>query len=246
MSDPAAAKDIIVKGSCTYNQAVNVVKTGTLDSIKFDVKTQSVSCSITCGFSFAMGYANAIHSGKSHGEALKEAAVQSAKAGGTSLFVGVGTQQLLRTSVGRSLAATATSSARSVLDAACTTRVGQKIVERTASALVGEQVVGQAAKNVITKGLRTNMVTGGVMLAVQTVPDFVKVCDGKMSAGEFVENTASNAAGIGGGYAGGTAGAAIGTCICPGIGTVVGGMVGGVIGGIASSSVVRGIFSLFD
>ena len=246
VSDPAAAKDMIVKGSCTYNQAVNVAKTGTLDSIKFDVKTQSVSCSITCGFSFAMGYANAIRSGKSHGEALKEAAVLSVKAGGTSLFVGVGTQQLLRTSVGRSLAATATSSARSVLDAACTTRVGQKIVERTASALVGEQVVGQAAKNVIAKGLRTNMVTGGVMLAVQTVPDFVKVCDGKMSAGEFVENTASNAAGIGGGYAGGTAGAAIVTCICPGIGTVVGGMVGGVIGGIASSSVVRGIFSLFD
>lgn len=246
VSDPAAAKDMVVKGSCTYNQAVNIAKAGTLDSIKFDVKTQSVSCSITCGFSFAMGYANAIRSGKSHGEALKVAAIQSAKAGGTSMAVGVATQQLLRTSLGRSAAAVATNSARSVLDVACSTRVGQEVVEHTASALAGEQLVGQAAKNVIAKGMRTNMVTGGVMLAVQTVPDIVKVCEGKMSAGEFAENTASNAAGIGGGYAGGTAGAAIGTCICPGIGTIVGGMVGGVVGGIASSSIVRGIFSLFD
>ena len=47
--------------------------------------------------------------------------------------------------------------------------------------------------------MRTNMVTGGIMMAAQTIPDAVKLCNGKMSAGEFVENTTSNAAGIGGG-----------------------------------------------
>lgn len=52
VSDPAMAKDIVVKGTCTYDQAVNIAKAGTLDSVKFDLKTQSVSCSITCGFSF--------------------------------------------------------------------------------------------------------------------------------------------------------------------------------------------------
>lgn len=50
ITDPAVAKDIVIKGNCTYNQAVNIAKAGTLDSVKFDVKTQSVSCSITCGF----------------------------------------------------------------------------------------------------------------------------------------------------------------------------------------------------
>ena len=94
--------------------------------------------------------------------------------------------------------------------------------------------------------MRTNMVTGGIMKAAQTIPDTVKLCNGKMSAGEFVENTTSNAAGIGDGYAGGTFGAAIGTALFPGVGTVVGGMVGGIVGGIAGSSVVRGIFSIFD
>lgn len=245
ITDPAVAKDIVIKGNCTYNQAVNIAKAGTLDSVKFDVKTQSVSCSITCGFSFVLGYASAIRSGKSHGEALKTASVQMAKSGGTSLVVGVGTQQLLRTTVGRSMASAATSSARTILDVATTTQVGKTVVEKTASALVGKEVVGQAAKNVIAKGMRTNMITGGIMLAAQTIPDAVKMCKGKMSAGEFAENTTSNAAGIGAGYAGGTFGAALGTFVCPGVGTVIGGLVGGVAGGLAGSSVVRGIFSLF-
>lgn len=245
ITDPAVAKDIVIKGNCTYSQAVNIAKAGTLDSVKFDVKTQTVSCSITCGFSFVLGYAKAIRSGKSHGEALKTASVQMAKSGGTSLVVGVGTQQLLRTTFGRSMASAATSSARTILDVATTTQVGKTVVEKTASALVGKEVVGQAAKNVIAKGMRTNMITGGIMLAAQTIPDAVKMCKGKMSAGEFAENTTSNAAGIGAGYAGGTFGAALGTFVCPGVGTVIGGLVGGVAGGLAGSSVVRGVFSLF-
>lgn len=89
-----------------------------------------MSCSITCGFSFALGYANALRSGKSHAEALKCASTQMVKSGATSLAVGVGTQQLLRTTVGRSIAATATHSARTIIDATCKTQVGQQVVER--------------------------------------------------------------------------------------------------------------------
>ena len=118
-------------------------------------------------------------------------------------------------------------------------------MEKTASLLAGEQLAGQAAKNLLTKGMRTNMVTGGIAMAVQVVPDAVKLCRGKMSGAEFAENTTSNAAGIGTGYAGATAGAALGTAICPGIGTVIGGFIGGLGGGIAGSAAVKGLFSFF-
>ena len=245
ITDPATAKDMVLRGNCTYKEARNIAKAGNIDSIKFDVKTQSVTCALTCGMSFALTYANSIHSGKTHKQALMDASTQAAKSGTTAMVVGVGTQQLLRTSVGRSMAASATHASRAVVNAACKTEVGQQIVEKTASALVGRQVVGQAAKNILTKGMRTNMVTGGVMLAAQTIPDAVKVCQGKMSGGQFCENVASNTAGLGGGYAGATAGAAIGTAIFPGVGTVIGGIIGGVGGGIAGSSVVRGICSWF-
>lgn len=245
VADPAAACDMVVKGNCTYNEARNIAKAGNIDSIKFDVKTQAVTCGLTCGMSFLLTYVNSVRDGKTHKEALKEASSQAAKSGATAMVVGVGTQQLLRTAVGRSMAASATHASRTVVNAACKTQLGQQVVEKTASALVGKQIVGQAAKNVLTKGMRTNMVTGGVMLAAQTIPDAVKVCRGKMSCGQFCENTASNAAGLGGGYAGATAGAAIGTAIFPGVGTVIGGIIGGSGGGVAGSSAMRGLCSLF-
>lgn len=245
VTDPAAAKDMVLKGSYTYKEAKNIAKAGNIDSIKFDMKTQAITCGLTCGMSFVLTYTNSIRCGKSHKQALQEASSQVAKSGATAMVIGVGTQQLLRTSVGRSIAASATHVSRTVIDVACKTQVGQRIVEKTATALIGKQVVGQAAKNVLTKGMRTNMVTGGVMLAAQTIPDAVKVCQGKMSGGQFCENVASNTAGLGGGYAGATAGAALGTAILPGVGTVIGGIIGGVGGGIAGSSVVRGVCSWF-
>lgn len=245
VTDPAAARDMVVKGNCTYNEARNIAKAGNIDSIKFDVKTQAVTCGLTCGMSFLLTYVNSVRDGKTHKEALKEASSQAAKSGATAMVVGVGTQQLLRTAVGRSMAASATHASRTVVNVACKTQLGQQVVEKTASALVGKQIVGQAAKNVLTKGMRTNMVTGGVMLAAQTIPDAVKVYRGKMSCGQFCENTASNAAGLGGGYAGATAGAAIGTAIFPGVGTVIGGIIGGIGGGVAGSSAMRGLCSLF-
>lgn len=245
VTDTRVAKEIVVKGNCTYQEAKNIAKAGNLDSIKFDIKTQAVTCGLTCGISFVLSYANSVRNGQSHKQALKEASMQAANSGVTSMIVGVGTQQLLRTSVGRSIATSVTHASRAAINAVCKTQVGQKAIEKTASALIGKQVAGQTAKNVLTKGMRTNMVTGGVMLVAQTVPDVVKVCQGKMSKGQFCENVASNTAGIGGGYAGATVGAAIGSAIFPGVGTVIGGFIGGIGGGIAGSSVVRGICSLF-
>lgn len=242
--DPAVAKDMVMKGSCTYQEAKNIAKAGNIDSIKFDVKTQAVTCGLTCGMSFVLSYAQCILNGQSHSKAMKKASKQAAKSTGVALVVGVGTQQLLRTSVGRTMAAGATMASRHIVDAACKTQIGQEVVETVASAISGEALVGNAAKVALTKGMRTNIVTGGVMFVAQTVPDVVDLCQGKISGGEFCENAASNAAGIGGGYAGATTGAAIGS-VCGPVGTVVGGIVGGVVGGIASSSAVRGICSWF-
>lgn len=245
ITDPTAARNMVVKGNCTYKEAKNIAKAGNIDSIKFDAKTQAVTCGLTCGMSFLLTYVNSVRSGKTHKEALKEASSQAAKSGATAMVIGVGTQQLLRTAVGRSMVTSATHASRTVVNVACKTQLGKQVVEKTASTLVGKQTVGQTAKNVLAKGMRTNMVTGGVMLAAQTIPDAIKVCRGKMSCGQFCENTASNAAGLGGGYAGATAGAAIGTVFCPGLGTAIGGIIGGIGGGVAGSSAVRGMCSLF-
>lgn len=245
VSDPAVARDIVIKGHCTYDQALKIAKAGTIDSIKFDMKTQSVTCGITCGLSFTIAFVDGIRSGMSPEKALAKAAKKSAAAGGKALAAGVGTQQLLRTAVGRDLAASATYASRHIMDTVCKTEIGKKAVEKAATLLTGQQIAGQTAKNVLARGMRTNMVTGGIAMAIQVVPDAVKVCRGKMSGLQFCENTTSNAVGIGTGYAGATTGAVIGTAFCPGIGTAIGGFIGGLGGGIVGSSVVKKVFSIF-
>lgn len=245
VSNPDAARSMVRKGSVTYRQAGRIAKAGNLDSIRFDAKTQLATSGMTAVFSGATTYVRARKKGLSKGMALKEAGKSAAVSGGTAMVVGVGTQQLLRTSAGRSMAAAGTVVSRKAVDAVCRSAAGRKVVEQTASRIAGQQVAGQAAKNVIARGMRTNMVTGTVMLAAQTIPDAVKVCRGKMSVGQFAENLVSNGAGIGGGYAGATAGAAIGTAIFPGVGTAIGGFIGGLAGGKASSGAVRRVCHLF-
>ena len=85
VTDPTAAKEMIVKGNCTYQEAKNIAKAGNIDSIKFDVKTQTVTCGLTCGISFVLSYANSVSNGQGHKQALKEASIQAAKSGATSM-----------------------------------------------------------------------------------------------------------------------------------------------------------------
>ena len=242
VADPNRAGDVVIKGHYTYDEAVKIAKAGNVDSIKFDVQTQSVACLFSLGLSFAVSYSTAKSNGMSHSEALKYAGKQAVKSGAATLVTGVAAQQLLRTQVGRNLAASATTVAKPLVQTAMKTELGKCAITKTASVIAGKQVGGVAAANTVTKALRTNAVVSGAVLAVTIIPDTVKLCSGKISGREFVENTTTNAAGVGGGWAGASAGAAIGSAICPGIGTVVGGIIGGLGGGMGASLGVKRFF----
>lgn len=245
VTDPNMASKIVVKGHVTYAQAQKVAKAGNLESLKFDVRTQAISCAGAGAISGAIGFYNAKMQGKSNVEAAKEALKIGATSGATALAGGVMAQQTLRTAVGRNAAAAATKAVKPVVESAMKTQIGREVLTKTASVVAGKQVAGQAAVNVLTKAARTNVVTSAAMFVATSVPDTVKLFQGKMSGADYAENVVSNAAGIGGGWAGASAGAAIGTAIFPGIGTVIGGLIGGIGGGIGASSVSRKITSFF-
>ena len=245
VADPNMADQIVIKGHYTYDEAVRIAKAGNLDSIKFDIQTQSVACAFACGLSFAVTYCSAKSQGVSHTEALKIASKQAAKSGATTMVTGVAAQQLLRTEVGRDFAAVATKAIKPAVQAAMKSEFGKQVVAKTATAIAGKQVAGAAAANVVTKALRTNAVVSTVVFVGTTIPDAVNLCRGKISGAEFAENTTTNAAGVGGGWAGASAGAAVGSMICPGVGTVIGGIVGGLGGGIGASLGMKKVFSLF-
>ncbi len=245
VTDPKMATQIVQKGHVTYAQAQKVAKAGNWESIKFDMRTQAISCAGAGAISAAIGFMNAKREGKSTKEAFKEAAKTGAVSSATALGGGVLAQQTLRTEVGRKAAAAATKAVKPVVESAMKTQVGKEVLTKTASVIAGKQVAGQAAVNVLTKAARTNVVTSAAMFVATSVPDTIKLCRGKISGADYAENMVSNAAGIGGGWAGTSAGAALGTAICPGIGTVIGGLIGGIGGGIGASSASRKVTSLF-
>ena len=147
VNDPSEATKIVKRGSCTYQQAVNVAKAGTIDSIVFDVKTQAVGCASAAGFSFIVGAAYAIAHGASPTDAIKDSAIYATKVGGQALVSGVTSSQVLRTAVGRDALAFVQRGTNNVVKAACQTEIGKACVEKLAGGLVGRAVVGGAAHN---------------------------------------------------------------------------------------------------
>ena len=235
VTDPAQAKEMVVKGSVTYKEAVNIAKAGNIDSIKFDMKTQAVSCGIACGISFLLVYANARYRGRNSQEALKEAMKVAVQSGVTTMAVGVATQQMLRTAMGRQVAAAATKVSRHAVDTVCRTQIGKAIVHKLMESMLGKQLTQVAARNAVIGMARTNVITGAAMTIATSVPDFIKAGRGKMSWKQFGKNSAVNAAGVGGGLSGAWLGAAIGSFILPGVGTAIGGLIGGMGGGVTAS-----------
>lgn len=245
VTDPEMATQIVTKGHVTYAQAQKVAKPGNWESIKFDMRTQAISCAGAGVISGAIAFYNAKKEGMKTSDALKEAAKSGGVSSATALGGGVIAQQALRTNAGRNAAAVATKAVKPVVESAMKTEVGKQVLTKTATVIAGKQVTEQAAVNVLTKAARTNAVTSAAMFVATSIPDTVKLCRGKISGADYAENMVSNVAGIGGGWGGASAGAAIGTAICPGIGTVIGGIIGGIGGGIGASSASRKVTSLF-
>ncbi len=235
VTDPAEARNMLVKGNCTYDQAVRIAKAGNLDSVLFDIKNQAVTCAYACGLSFAVSYAFSRFSGQDGSTALKTAVSQAVKSGALTMAAGVATQQFLRTQAGRNLAAATTNVARRAVDSVCRTKVGAEIVRKMMSAILGKNLTQSAARNALIKTARSNFITSAAMTVATCVPDVVKALRGRRSWKQVGKNAVVNTAGLGGGTAGYWAGAAAGTAICPGIGTVIGGIAGGIGGGMLLS-----------
>lgn len=242
ISDPAQAKNIVKAGSVTYQQAIDITKAGTLESLKFDVKNNAISGTCAGGISFAIALTMAKRSGASNGDALKVAGKEAVKSTGKTILTGVASQQFLRTATGKATSEAIRMTCKNGLNAAAKTELGKKAIEKTASTFAGKAVTGKLASSVLSRSMSTNVITAAACFGVSEVGEVVDLCRGKISGKQFAKNTIANGAGTGGGMGGTWAGAAVGSMICPGIGTVIGGIIGGIAGGIGGSSLAKKIF----
>ena len=249
-ANPADAEDLVRQGTVTYKQARNIARAGNVDSLIFDVKTQSATSAVSFGISFVITYAQARGQGRSSREAMKDALNSALASGGGTLVTGILGAQLLRTRA----VAIGTVSVRGGVRAASRTPLGRAAIHRIAAGSLGRGVHGAAAINHVSKLLRSNAITGAVATVATCTPDFYRAAFARsISWQQFMKNTSVNIAGVAGGIGGWVGGAAAGAAIgsvAPGPGTAVGGIVGGVLGAIGgglgasrvTSAIAGGVF----
>lgn len=235
-TDPADAELLVKKGTVTYKQARNIARAGNIDSVRFDVQTGAAVSSGVFGLSFAINYWQGRRHGLSGSDAIRTAFREALCVGAATLVTHVVGAQLLRTRA----AAWGTVAVRPGVRAAARTALGKEVVEGIATASLGKAVHGAAAVNHVSKLLRSNAVTGGVMAAVACAPDFYRAAfDESISWKQFTKNSMVNVAGVAGGVAGWMGGAAAGAAIgsvVPVVGTAVGGVVGGLLGSLGGGA----------
>lgn len=130
VTDPNQARAIVKRGHVTYQQARNIAKAGTVDSLIFDIKTQTITSATAFGLSFALSYAYSRYQGLSPQESLKIAFKTSVKSGLVTITAGVITSQVLR-------------------------KVGEKTTERLTEAMVARMVQTKLGQS-IAQGLGLN------------------------------------------------------------------------------------------
>ena len=246
VSDPRDAEKIVRKGKLTYDQAVNLTKPGTVESVAYDAATGAVTCSCAFGLSFL---ATTFMAYRETGDIT--GAVQAGIAAGVQVFGLSFAQHMVVSQLSRA----GLSNALMAPSQAVVGKLGFKAsatIVNGLRALTGKTVIsGAAASKQLAKMLRGNAVSAAVTLAVFSVPETYRLLQGKASGAQYAQNMACLATSIAGGIAGAAAagvaaakvGAAAGTAVSPGMGTIVGlagGMVGGTVG-TAAAGVVGGI-----
>lgn len=246
VSDPKDAEKIVRKGKLTYDQAVNLAKPGTAESLKYDAATGAVTCSCAFGLSFLATTFMAYRETRDITGAVQAGIAAGVQVFGLSFAQHMVVSQLSRTGLSNALMAPS-----QAVVGGLGFKTSATIVNGL-RALTGKTAIsGAAASKQLAKMLRGNAVSAAVTLAVFSVPETYKLFQGKASGAQYAQNMACLATSIAGGIAGAAAagvaaakvGAVAGTAVSPGEGTIVGlagGMVGGTVGTVAAG-VVGGI-----
>jgi len=244
VSDPNEAKNIVRKGHFTYEQARNIAKAGTVESITYDAVNGAVIAASTFGVTAALSFATNIWNGEDIDVALRQAATAGIKVGSTAFITTILTGQLSKSGLNGALVGTT-----DTIIAIMGPKASAVLVNAFRS---GKNIYGAAAMKSASKLLRGNVITAGISMVVLSSVDIANIFSGRISGKQLFKNLTTTASGIAGGSAGWVGGAAGGAAIgsvIPVIGTATGAIIGGIIGSVGggmaagkASDVVMGSF----
>lgn len=241
VTDPNEATNIVRKGRLTYQQAVNLTKPGTIESLSYDALTGAVTCSCALGITFVATVFLAWRKTGNITQAIQAGASAGLQVFGISFIQHMVVSQIARTGLAHSLMVPSQYIVGKLGYQASATIVNG------IRALSGKGAIyGAAASKHLAKVLRSNAITSVLSFAVFSIPETYNVASRKISGAQYVKNMSvlagSIVAGAGGAIAAGVVAAkvagAAGTAVAPVVGTVVG-IAGGFVGGAVGAKVVK-------
>lgn len=210
VTDPNEAKSLVRKGGFTYQQAVNLTKFGTIESLTYDAANGAVVAANAFGITAALTFAQHLWRGDSLEDSIEYAAYSGLKVGGAAFANAVITGQLMRTALPKALVGPTN---------AVVELLGPKASAAIANSLRnGANIYGAAAMNNVSKLLRGNAITGAVMLVVLSASDIKNCFEGRISGKQLFKNVVTLAGGM---AAAGIAGGLVLTVLSGGVGIAV-------------------------
>jgi hypothetical protein len=223
ITDENHANELVRKGHLTYDQAKNIVRFGTIESISYDIIDGAIiglsAGGISFGITLVMNYINT----RDVATSIRTSIIQGGKTFGKSLTMYVTAQQLHRITVVQNVL--------TKIDISCLSPTGIDMLKRG---------MNLDSVNAINKALRGTVITSVVLISITTGPDFIRLVRGRISHAQFIKNLAVTTSGVVGGTAGSFAGAALLAPLGP-LGIMAGMVVGGAVAGSISATLMHNV-----
>lgn len=238
VTNPSEAENIIRKGHFTYEQAKNIAKAGTIESLSYDAVNGVITSASAFGVTAVITFATSTWKGEDFNVALKTATRSGLAVGGTTFLTTVISSQLSKAGLNSALVGSSE---------AIVSIMGPKASATLINAFreSGTNIYGAAAMKSAAKLLRGNIISSGISTIVLSSADITRTFQGRISGKQLFKNMTSTASTAIGGSGGWLAGAAIGSTILPVGGTIIGGIVGSVAGGTIAGNVTNKVLDSF-
>lgn len=237
ITDPEEAKNIVRKGHFTYEQAKNIAKAGTVESLTYDAVNGAIIATSAFGVTAVITLAVNLWSGEDFNSSIKAATYSGLKVGGTAFVTTIIASQLSKAGLNSVLVGSSE---------AIVAFMGPKASAVLINAFrSGSKIYGAAAMKSAAKLLRGNVITAGVTVVVLSSFDIANIFRGRISGKQLFKNLANTASTVAGGTGGWLGGAAVGSAILPGVGTIVGGLIGSIAGGAAAGKATGAVLNNF-
>ena len=239
-NNPSKAKDLVRKGNITLEQATNLAKAGTIESLAFDAINGVVIGTSAAGISATITFARALWNGEELNSAIDNAVFIGIQAGGSAFIISLVSAQLTKTNLNTILLEPSIELVKALPSVVRTNLL--------ATMRNGAPIFGAAASNNLSKLLRGNLIVSAVTSLVLSSQDILNFVTGKISGKQLFKEVTTIVSGVVGTTVGATGttalAGALGISLGP-IGAAVTSIVGGIIGGGMSTAVSKNILDRF-